>query len=205
MMIIENCEQGTEEWHRARLGIPTASNFDRIMTASGKPSTQAETYMNQLVAEWYTGEATNGYINDAMQRGIELEPLAREAYEFATDSEVEQVGFVYKDADKLCGCSPDGLMIDRGVEIKCPLPGTHVSYLLAGGLPSKYVGQLQGSMYVTGLELWDFCSYCPGFPPLIITVERDEDYIDKLRPLLDDFIAEMLEKRAKLTQILGGK
>ena len=215
-MLINYCEQGTEEWHRARLGIPTASNFDRIMTASGKPSTQAEAYQNQLVAEWYTGETTNGYINDAMQRGIELEPLAREAYEFATDSEVEQVGFVYKDADKLCGCSPDGLLVafdlrfavaqnGKGLEIKCPLPGTHVSYLLAGGLPSKYVGQLQGSMYVTGLELWDFCSYCPGFPPLIITVERDEDYIDKLRPLLDDFIGTMLEKRAKLTEILGGK
>ena len=204
-MIIDYCEQGSPEWHAARLGIPTASNLDKIMTATGKASTQAEAYMNQLVAEWYTGEATNGYINDAMQRGIELEPQAREAYEFAENCEVQQVGFVYKDEDKFCGCSPDGLLDGKGLEIKCPLPGTHVSYLLAGGLPAKYVGQLQGSMYVTDLDFWDFVSYCPGFPPLIITVERDKDYIGKLRPLLEDFIVTMLEKRAKLTEMLGDK
>lgn len=204
-MITLDLEQGTPEWHQARLGIPTASNFGKLITAGLKPSTQAEVYQNKLVAEWYTGEAEENFVSEAMQRGTELEPVAREAYEFATDESVEEVGFVYKDEAKLVGCSPDGLCGPHGVEIKCPLPSTHVSYLLSQELPVAYTGQVQGSMYVTGLEQWAFCSYCPGFPPLIIMVERDERWQAAFEPLIDKFIAGMLEKREKLIEILGEK
>lgn len=204
-MIILDLPQRTPEWYQARLGIPTASSFGKIITNQLKPSTQAEVYQNQLVAEWYTGETGFNFISDAMQRGIDLEPAALEAYEFATDKEVETVGFVYKDAKQLVGASPDGLCGDIGVEIKCPLPSTHVSYLLDGGLPATYAGQVQGSMYVTGFDAWDFVSYCPGFPPLIITVERDEKFMKAFAPLIDKFIDGMLTKREKLNQLLGAK
>jgi len=204
-MIISEHEQGSPEWLLDRLGIPSASNFGKLMTAGLKASTQAEVYQNRLVAEWYTGEPENVFVSDAMLRGTELEPQAREAYEFATDKEVEQVGFVYMDESKLVGCSPDGLCAAHGVELKCPLPSTHVSYLLSDALPDAYTGQVQGSMYVTGLEAWDFVSYCPGFPPLIITVERDEKWMNAFEPLLEKFIEGMLAKREKLIELLGEK
>ena len=204
-MIKVDCEQRSEEWYQARLGIPTGTGFDKIMTGALKPSTQAEVYQNKLVAEWYTGEPESNFVSEAMQRGIDLEPVAIEAYEFATDKTVEPVGFVYKDETKLLGISPDGLCGPHGVEIKCPLPSTHVSYLLSQELPAAYVGQLQGSMYVTGLEQWAFCSYCPGFPPLIIMIERDERWQSAFEPLIEKFIDGMLEKREKLIEILGEK
>ena len=50
-MIILDHEQGTEEWFAARLGKPSASNFGKLITATGKPSTSADGYINQLIAE----------------------------------------------------------------------------------------------------------------------------------------------------------
>ena len=47
-MIIVDCEQGTEEWFQARMGVPSASNFSRICTTTGKWSAQAESYINEL-------------------------------------------------------------------------------------------------------------------------------------------------------------
>ena len=201
-MIILDVEQGSPEWLKARC-IPTASNFGKIMTNSLKASTQAEVYQNKLVGEWYVGEPEQTFISDAMARGSELEPLGRASYEFATGNDVEEVGFVYMDDDKLVGCSPDGLCGDKGLEIKCPLPSPHISYLLSGGLPAAYVAQVQGSMLVTGLDQWDFTSYCPGFPPLIITVDADPKYQAALKPLLDKFIDGMLAKRAKIIEMVG--
>jgi hypothetical protein len=56
-----------------------------------------------------------------MVRGSELEPLARAAYEFATDTEVDQVGFVQHGAIELYGASPDGICgSDGGLELKVP-------------------------------------------------------------------------------------
>lgn len=198
-MIILDCEQGKDEWFRARLGIPTASNFDKIISSTGKPSTQANGYMNKLLAEWLTGKSEEGYNNDSMERGKELESAARDFYAFTHDVEVRQAGIVYRDENKLVACSPDGLT-DGGLEIKCPLAHTHVSYLLAGKVPSKYIPQIQGSLWVTGLEYWDFISYHPDMKPLVIRVMRDEKYINTLADLVGRFIKTMLEKRAILSE-----
>ena len=202
-MIIDEAVQGSDEWLMARLGCASASEFDKIMTAGLKPSSQAEVYQNKLVGEFYTQTPESIFVTDAMARGTELEPEARDAYSFVTGNEVTEHGFIYLNEDKLVGCSPDGLCGDSGLEIKVPLPSTHVGYLLAGGLPSKYVGQVQGCMYVTGLDSWDFCSYSEGFPPLIITVKRDDKWQEAFKPLLDKFIDGMLKKRERIVEICG--
>ena len=56
-MIILDHEQGTEEWLAARLGRPSASNFGKLITVSGKPSTSAVGYINQLIAERFVGKS----------------------------------------------------------------------------------------------------------------------------------------------------
>lgn len=178
-MIILDHEQGTNEWFDARLGVPSASNFSKLITATGKASTSADGYVNQLVAEILTGERAEFYTNGHMERGNQLEPEARSYYEFMTDLEAQEVGFCLHDT-VAAGCSPDALVADGGLEIKCPSGAVHVSYLRAGTLPAAYKQQVMGCMWVSGAPWWDFLSYHPDMPSLLIRVERDEKYIQAL-------------------------
>jgi len=190
MRLIE-CEQGSEEWLKARLGVPSASNFSKLITMKGTLSTQAKAYVDALVAEAITGESTYVKVTDAMQRGTELEPYARERYFYETGNSVEEVGFCLHD-DYQAGASPDGLIgEDGGLEIKCPLGGTMVSYLRVGRLPSKYWQQVQGCLHITGRKWWDFMAYHPDMKPLIVRVERDEAFIAALDALLIDVVKEI--------------
>lgn len=179
-MLVSNDIQGSEEWLQSRLGRPTASNFSKLITPTGKPSSSAQGYINDLIAQKITGELPEFYKSEAMQRGNDLEPHAKAAYEFTYDVEVVEVGLCLHEAYE-CGCSPDGLIgEDGGLEIKCPLPGTHVSYLRDGKLPTQYIPQVQGCLWITDREWWDFMSYHPSMENLIVRVYRDQDYIEKL-------------------------
>lgn len=179
-MRIIDCEQGSPEWLSARLGVPSASQFSKIVTGKGGKSTQVEAYINQLVAEELTGETTLVYVNEHMKRGTELEPDARELYEALTGNTVQELGFCLHDTVN-AGCSPDGLVgEDGGLEIKCPAPATHVEWVKAGVVPSKHLQQIMGCLWITGRSWWDFMSYHQTMKPLIVRVERDEEYIATL-------------------------
>ena len=187
------CEQGSPEWFAARCGVPSASNFDHIITSKGEPSKQRQKYLYQLAGERITGKAEETYQNGAMQRGIEMEEEARKLYEFTSGEKVTQVGFCVTE-NPAFGASPDGLIgKDGGIEIKCPQIATHVSYLLDGGLPSDYFQQVQGSILVTGRKWWDFESYYPGMKPLIVRVVPDVKFLEKLKLELTEFCSELEE------------
>jgi len=179
-MRVYDFEQGTPEWLNSRLGCPSGSGFDKLITATGKPSTQAEGYVNQLIAELLTGETTYVKKTEWMERGNELEPRARDYYELATGNTVVETGFCKH--DKLeCGVSPDGIVGDHGlIEIKCPSPSVHVAYLRGGVVPTKYRQQTQGQMWIMEAEWLDFVAYHPSMPVLIVRSYRDEMYIDLL-------------------------
>ncbi len=164
-LITLDCEQGSDEWHKARLGIPTATGIDSIVSASGKRSAGFIGYLAELIAESIEGSALRDFKSRSMERGNELEPKARAAYEFMTDNKVTQVGGVYKDENREIMISPDGLIpeLKKGLEIKCPELKTHIRYVLEGVLPTEYVVQVQSSLWVTGYESWDFVSYCPEY------------------------------------------
>lgn len=186
-MQIINVEQGTDEWLRARLGVPTASCYSKLITTQGKRSTQAENYINELIGQRITGEIPETFKSEAMERGNELEPQARAYYELMTDNEVEEVGLIINDIG--AGCSPDGLIgEDGGLEIKCPKLSTHIGYLRAGKLPSKYMQQVQGCMYITNRDWWDFMSFHPEVESMIIRVYRDEEFIIALHNTLKETI-----------------
>lgn len=191
-LITLDCEQGTEEWLAARLGIPTATGIKNIVNNSGKKSSGWFTYLAELVAESIEGE--NNIIKTVdMERGNELEPKARMAYEFLTDNTVAQVGGVYLNEQKELMISPDGLIpnLKKGLEIKCPKMKTHIKYLLEGGVPSEYLIQVQSALWVTGYETWDFVSYCPDYqkqPLYLYTAERDPI----LMKAFDKYIPEFL-------------
>ncbi len=180
-MIISPYEQGTEEWLAARLGIPSASMFSKLITMTGKPSASADGYINQLLGERLTGKSEPHYTSEAMILGTEREPLARADYEFISGNKVDQVGFILDDSESY-GCSPDGLIgEDGGLEIKCPAQTTQAGYWRdkQSGV-KKYYQQIQGCMWVTGRKWWDFFSYHPDMPHVLVRVERNEEYIEKL-------------------------
>jgi putative exonuclease len=178
-LITLDCEQGTEEWLTARLGIPTATGIENIVTPTGKKSSSQIKYMSELIEESILGLQDSGYKSAFMERGNQLEPLARSAYEFLTGNAVKQVGGVYLNEKKELMVSPDGLIpeLKKGLEIKCPKMSTHIQYIINGGVPSEYIIQVQANLWVTGYKTWDFVSYCPEYqkqPFYLFTVERDE-------------------------------
>ena len=200
-MIIVNCEQGSRQWTECRLGIPTASAFSRIVTPGGKLSAAREEYQGELLAEWALGEADEFGGTDWMERGKMLEPEALQHYAFYRDLQPDSVGFVYRDDNKMVGCSPDGLVKDGALELKCPKAGTHLIYLAGGHCPKKYVPQVQGHIWVTDRPWCDFMSYHPGLPPLIVRVEPDAAYQAAFDKHMPEFIAELLEGRERLREM----
>jgi hypothetical protein len=180
-MIISPHEQGTDAWLAARLGKPSASCFSKLITMTGKPSASADGYINLLLAERLTGKSEPHYTSEAMILGTEREPEARADYEFITGNKVDQFGFILDDSQSY-GCSPDGLIgDDGGLEVKCPAQTTQAGYWRdkQSGV-KKYYQQIQGCMWVTGRKWWDFFSYHPDMPHVLVRVKRDQDYIDKL-------------------------
>lgn len=192
-LITLDCEQGSEEWLAARLGIPTATGFENIVTATGKKSASYIKYMAELIEESILGGGDT-FKSGFMERGNQLEPQARAAYEFLTGNDVIQVGGVYLNENRDVMVSPDGLIpsLKKGLEIKCPKMSTHVRYLLEGGVPAEYVIQIQANLWVTGYETWDFVSYCPEYQKqtlYLFTAARDE----KLMKAFDEHIPQFVK------------
>jgi putative phage-type endonuclease len=189
-MKIIDVVQGTEEWLEARRGIPTASNFDKIVTSKGEPSKQRTKYLYKLAGERISGTREESYTNVHMERGKEMESEARKLYEFHTGLEVEQVGFCLTDDGKV-GASPDGICVSGLLEIKSPSMAVHVGYLLDGKVPTDYFQQVQGGLYVAEKEWCDFVSYYPGINSLIVRMKRDKVFIEKLAVELEIFNEEL--------------
>ena len=205
MIILRNLKQGSDDWLRLRLGIPTTSRFDKIITPSKMQlSRSAEGYMYELISECVYGEKGN-ISNEWVRRGSDMEGEAVTFYEFVQNTEVERVGFCLTD-DKKIGCSPDGLIgEDGGLEIKVPSLAVHLKYLSDGVLPVEYRAQVQGALYVTGRKWWDFISYNPSVESLILRVEPDEEFHNKFNDLIVDFLRDYDKARVRLEGKLGFK
>lgn len=189
-------DQRTDEWFAERAGRITASQMhiaalprERGEFKSGprkgqpKPQLKAlDDYAHQLAAERLTGKPrkqANGY---ALEWGRGVEPAAITAYQAETGYIVTACGFVRHAKYDFIGASPDFLVNeDGGGEVKSPeSTEVHLETLLCG-LPREHIEQIQGGLWVTGRQWWDFVSYHPDFPPefriYIQRVPRDEAFI----------------------------
>lgn len=190
-MKILDVPQGSLEWHQARLGRPTASNFDNLVTSIGAQSKQRQKYMYKLAGERVSGVVEESYQNANMLRGTATEEEARKFYEFTTGEVVTKVGFCLSDCGRY-GASPDALVGEEGLlEIKCPTLAVHVEYLLEGKLPTAYIQQTQGQLFVTGRKWSDFLSYYAGLKPLLIRVTPDVAFHQALASELNGFCGEL--------------
>lgn len=198
-MEIVNVVQGSPEWKACRVGIPTSSDFDKIITTTGARSKTRTKYMYQLAGERITRTREEGYRNGAMERGQQMEDEARQLYSLVTGREVRQVGICYESKDKKYACSPDGLSGDDAcVEIKCPSIAVHVEYLLNNKLPTDYYQQVMGQLLITKREHVDFVSYFPGMKPLIVKVMPDDVFLKALKCELEIFCQELEQVTEKL-------
>lgn len=180
-MQIKNNQQGSEAWLEDRKGKMTASHAQAI-ASNGKG---LETYVYELLADKYSKESEN-YSSPDMDRGNDLENVARTLYELQTGEYIEQVGFV--ELDEYSGASPDGLIGEEGgIEIKCQNDKNHFHTLMTGKIETKYEWQIQMNLYVTGRKWWDYVGFNPNFEKdlYIKRIYPDEEMIEKLKKGLE--------------------
>lgn len=195
--------QANPDWLALRAGKFSGSDFHQYLGIVDKGlSATAETALHKKVLE-SLGETFTGVQTDAMARGNELEPLAREAYMCETFADVQEVGFV--DWEHLrAGCSPDGVIygdngvIEKILEIKCPEIVNFIKYAeSADNIPPLYKTQMQYNMLITGAKSCDFVAYHPNMRLVVHTIEADEKFIlgkiyialEKLNERYDEILA----------------
>jgi len=193
---IVDCEQGSEEWFRARMGIPTASEFATVM-AKGEGKTRS-TYMRKLAGEIICGEPMTGFQSAAMARGKEMEAKARAYYALVTGADLASVGFIRNGA---MGCSPDSLIgADGGLEIKTAEPHILIEKILKDDFPPEHRAQVQGNLMVSERDWWDLIVFWPGMPTFTKRLRRDLEYQNTLRSEIarfNDELAALVERVRK--------
>lgn len=207
-MIIRDIVQRSEEWRQLKLGKVGASRVADIVarTKSGY-SASRENYLTELLLERITGFPADRFQSDAMRYGTEMEPLARAAYSFDFDVEVEQIAFATHPSIEMAGASPDGLVGKLGLlEIKVPQPAGHLETLLTEKIPDRYITQMQWQMAVLEREWVDYASFNPSFPgPLRLFVKRvvrDDAMITHLEGEVRQFLRELDDKLEELSKAM---
>jgi len=170
--MICTAEQRSPAWFAARLGRLTGSRASDVLATikSGEAAARRD-YRTQLVCERLTGQLQeDGFVNAAMQRGVDCEPLAFAAYESLTGEMAQRTGFLAH-TDLMAGCSLDGHIGDfEGIlEVKCPKSATHLRYLRGGVVPADYMPQILHNLWITGAQWCDFLSFDDRFPPALQT------------------------------------
>lgn len=156
-------KQRSEAWFQARAGRITGSRFSRAM--AGKRSNNYRNLIDELAEERRRGRSLDGgYVNAAMQWGIDHEDAARRWYGRSRGCRVETIGFVVHPQHDYVGVSPDGLVAHDGlVEIKCPQAKGFNRVLESQEMPARYRWQVQGQLWVCQRDWADFvCFYPPG-------------------------------------------
>ena len=196
-------EQGSDAWHALHIGIPTASEFHKIITSKGKLSAGARALMARLLAERVLGRVlTDQYTNEFMEHGKEYEDRAAKKFTFETGIELQKVAFVTTD-DGRWGCSPDRFMVghDGEVEIKCPSPQVHMQYYI-DGFDTDYKIQVLGQLLICERSEGIRFSHCPPFPNVTQSMQRDEPFIATICAELTKFSDE-LDRHTEALRVAG--
>ena len=204
MKVHTEFQQGSIEWLEARCGIPTASEFNRLVTDKFEPrkGETPKTFLAEKLAEAWCGPLP-GFGAWATEQGTILEERAIPWLELEHALTVERVGFITTDDGRI-GCSPDGMSGKIGLEVKCPQAPHQIKTLLGGDVPSEYGPQIHGGMLVTGFESWTFLSYHTRLPKFVAIVPRDEGIQTRLQEALASFLTDFDLAWARLCDKNGG-
>lgn len=200
--IIHDVVQRSDAWRALRLGKLTSTGADAMLATrrDGKEAAGRRNLLVRLALERVTGRSCEReYQSDHMRYGSEQESAARDAYEALTGRLLQTSGFLAH-PELAAGTSLDGLVgemdaLDGIVELKCPLPATHLEYLKTGKVPVDYARQVLHALWISGAPWCDWMSYCAEFPePLrakIVRVERDEAEIAAYVVMARAFLSEV--------------
>ena len=192
------------DWLAMRAGKFTGSDFNQYMpiVKKGELSDTAESNLYKKVLE-SLGYEFDSIRSDAMERGNELEPMARAEYIEQTFNDVQEVAFV--DWERLrAGCSPDGVIYTGGeivkiIEIKCPEIKNYLR-MASGKIPPLYETQMQFNMLITGAKSCDFVIYHPDMRLIVREINADEKFqadiiiaLEKLNTRYDEILNEIKE------------
>ena len=198
--------QRTDEWFEKRRGKVTASRVGDVVLRQKNGSFYAkrEDYKNQLICEILTGNIVSSITSAAMQHGIDTEDEAFDVFKKTMWMDVTKADFVVHPTILRSGASPDGYIGDEGLlEIKCPKSQTHIETLRRGTYDPQYVPQMQWQMACTGRKWVDFVSYDPRLPEayrlFVDRIERDDLWIAQANEMVEQFLREVDEEIAKLT------
>ncbi|CAJ28490.1 exonuclease [Yersinia phage PY100] len=189
---VSSVEQRSPEWHAMRLGVITASDLKGVLAKKG--SDTRKTALHELIAEIDTRLPKELISAKALQWGLDNEPFALEEYSFITGAQPVQVPFIYGDETMRFGCSPDGVGIDRTLEVKCPIMTRHhIEALLDGTIKKEYMHQVQMQMLCSGTQVVDFVSFDPRSRKRlhVLTIERDDKLIDTIVDAIGEFSVEV--------------
>lgn len=205
-------EQQSSDWFAARLGCVTASRVKDVMASGrgGAPSATRKNYMMQLLCERLTGRREDGFTSAAMQRGTDLEPVARSAYEINKDVMTVETGLILHPRIERFGASPDGLVGDRGMlEIKCPNTATHVATLQSGRHDPQYEWQMFAQLACAERDWVDFVSFDDRMPSELqyacFRFERDEKRIREMESAVREFLEELAELEHEMRERMRSK
>lgn len=206
-MIVLTTTQRSPEWAQARLGRLTGTGAAAMLARKTGEAAARRDLRMRLVCERLTGVSQEEpFVNEVMQRGIDLEPAALAAYEARSGTFVTACGFLAHD-ELMAGCSPDGLDAPGMVEIKCPKTATHVGYLRGGVVPSTYLPQITHNLWITGAAWCDFVSYDPRLPErlqlFVARVLAKDIDLAAYDGLARAFLAEVDAEVAALTALAG--
>jgi putative phage-type endonuclease len=193
------------DWLALRAGKFTGSDFNQYMPIAkkGELSDTAESNLYKKVLE-SLGYEFETIRSDAMERGNELEPMARQEYIEQTFNDVQEIAFV--DWEKLrAGCSPDGVIfanngnIEKILEIKSPEIKNYLK-MASGKIPPLYLTQVQYNLMITGAKSCDFVIYHPDMKLVVREINADADYqaeiltaLEKLNTRYDEILEQIKE------------
>jgi len=199
--IIRDIVQGSPEWMALRVGKIGGSRVSDVLTEgrSGAESLIKRKYKNELIRERLTGRKLDTYKTPAMQRGIDLEPMARAWYEVKYNTFVDQVAIVLHPTIEGGQCSPDGIVeaTNSLIEIKIPNPENHLDNILTGGKQlEQYYDQVMWQLAcMPEKEFCDLISFDPEMPDhlqgFVKRIYRDDEYIKNMEDKVILFLQEI--------------
>ena len=195
-------KQRTKEWYSSRIGKFTASGFSNLMARprdkSATWSKSALNYIEKAAAQIYHNDYYIRPDSDATRWGMDHEAQAIREFNEHLSGDISETGFLEHPEIKDIGATPDAFVVnDAGekaiVQVKCPYnQENHRKYLekISDGnslkkSKSQYYWQIQGEIWVTGVDFGYFVSFDPrihGSERLhFVKIDRDEEAINYLR------------------------
>lgn len=171
MSSLIDIEQDTTEWHEFR---------SQGIGASEAPTIMGVGYLTpHMLWEQRLGLKPKQEANSSMQRGKDLEPIARDMFTSQTGIKMKPALRIHSELSWM-RCSLDGISDDgRILEIKCPNRKRH-QMAMDGIIPPEYYPQLQHQIEVCNTDSAFYASF-DGQSLKVLEIGRNDEYIKSLK------------------------